>query len=280
MSTQRLALAISTYHRASMLAAIIRAVAPTCRELGIPIHISDNASTDDTPNVCRELSEQYEHVYFTRHEQECSIDENMVSALDGSSASYTWWSGDDDYISPSTLVVAQAWLERGSPDGILFPGASVPSGFVLTGDPVVEQLQRVGCNFEPTSFLRLASAAAVFAGRYYNIPIGTLIVPTARIKKANPGKYYGTHHAHSGAFYEMLSATDRDEGGVDVWVADAPGSVSLTPQDPDRKTWAHLKEDIARRALPEWLTRLPPTYDPYQAEAREFHRHIFRDILT
>jgi glycosyltransferase involved in cell wall biosynthesis len=65
--------------------------------------ISDNASTDDTEEVARELARGDERVRYVRHPVNIGLVQNFVSVLHAARGDYLRWIGDDDRLEPQYL---------------------------------------------------------------------------------------------------------------------------------------------------------------------------------
>lgn len=74
--------------------------------------ISDNGSTDDTPEFCKELEAQDCRVRHIRHEQNIGFMANWNFVLQQAAGKYFMWLGDDDWIEPGTLSAYVEFLEN------------------------------------------------------------------------------------------------------------------------------------------------------------------------
>lgn len=79
--------------------------------------ISDNASTDQTAAICRELAEQDPRVKFFTRAQNAGIVANFNRAFQLASGEYFRWIGGDDWLEPTYAEKCVAMLER-NPDAI------------------------------------------------------------------------------------------------------------------------------------------------------------------
>src|SRR2546421_3494328 len=62
--------------------------------------ISDNASTDDTEDVCRELAKTDSRIAYHRQEGNIGLLNNFVYAINAAKGEYFRWIGDDDRLEP------------------------------------------------------------------------------------------------------------------------------------------------------------------------------------
>lgn len=67
----------------------------------IELVISDNASTDGTEEICRELAGTDPRIVYHRHAKNVGLLKNFVCAIDLARGIYFRWIGDDDWIHPS-----------------------------------------------------------------------------------------------------------------------------------------------------------------------------------
>lgn len=69
----------------------------------IELVISDNASTDGTEEICRELAKSDQRVVYQRHATNIGLLNNFVSAMRRSSGTFFRWVGDDDWLAPNCI---------------------------------------------------------------------------------------------------------------------------------------------------------------------------------
>lgn len=62
--------------------------------------ITDNASTDDTEEVCRQLARDDSRVSYHRQERNIGLLNNFVYAIGAAKGTYFRWIGDDDRLEP------------------------------------------------------------------------------------------------------------------------------------------------------------------------------------
>lgn len=102
---------IPSYNRAERLRrAVEKLLAGTYPNL--EIIISDNASTDHTPEVCAALRAASPRVRVFRHAENHGMTRNFEFARSQATGKYFLWHGDDDYISPDYIALCVAELER------------------------------------------------------------------------------------------------------------------------------------------------------------------------
>ena len=65
------------------------------------VHISDNASTDETPEIAQALADAHETVLFTRHAASLGMSGNFGFVLQRAETEYFMWLAADDTIEPT-----------------------------------------------------------------------------------------------------------------------------------------------------------------------------------
>ena len=65
--------------------------------------ISDNASTDDTEEVCRKLAASDDRIVYVRQPHNIGLLNNFQAAMRQASGTYARWIGDDDWLAPECL---------------------------------------------------------------------------------------------------------------------------------------------------------------------------------
>ena len=90
---------IPTYNRAAMLRRAIESA------LGqdypaIEVIISDNASTDETQDICQEFTKKDDRVTYIRQAANIGAVANFSEVLKRATCEYFMWLGDDDWVDP------------------------------------------------------------------------------------------------------------------------------------------------------------------------------------
>jgi glycosyltransferase involved in cell wall biosynthesis len=110
MSAPLVSVCVPTYNRADFLrASLVSIAAQTYRPL--EILISDNASTDDTETICRELAARDARVRYVRHPTNIGLYENHNFCLDESRGAYVGFLHDDDLHAPTLVAENAAMLD-------------------------------------------------------------------------------------------------------------------------------------------------------------------------
>lgn len=265
-----------------MLDAVLREYQPTCAALSIPILVSDNGSSDETPQVCERWASRWPAFRFRRHPLTIPAGRSVMSAIEMSDAEYTWLSGDDDYLLPHGIHSVADWLSRRSPDAIVVGTIEVPNpDFVALDLPFAPQLAALLARAAKEDGIREYSGAGeFFAAKHIILPAPSVIYPTDRTLATDYERYQETHHAHIGALFDALAVEHAQRGRIDVIELAEICSVSLTVHhDRGKDQWSDIFRYLAEEGFPKWFSLLPPIYAPHIPIAEAHHRHIFRAVL-
>lgn len=112
---RRLTVCIPTYNRSGYLREAIESVQAAAAGLSIDqveILVSDNASTDDTAGVIKELqSKSGFKLVYRRNEKNLGFDGNVLAMVAAAEGEYCWLLGDDDKIAPGALKLILAEID-------------------------------------------------------------------------------------------------------------------------------------------------------------------------
>jgi abequosyltransferase len=141
-----ISIAIPTYNRASVLTETLRALAEHSELMSddVELVITDNASTDATPDVIRDFSERTgKAVRYGRNDTNLGIDGNIHAVSHLATGRYLLLMSDDDFLRPGALnrlshLVRQhpdllfCFANCGSFSGQYDPAATLPSLIHIT----------------------------------------------------------------------------------------------------------------------------------------------------
>ena len=116
--SQKVSPVIITFNRADRLSTTLqafRAALPTT-----PLHVLDNASTDETPALLGELQQTWPSLLCHRNRYNIGGNANILRSVELADSEYHWVVGDDDEwcFSESALQELQAVLDKGEADMI------------------------------------------------------------------------------------------------------------------------------------------------------------------
>jgi len=100
MSDPILTIGIPTYNGAKHIKETLDSIVAQIKgiEQEIEIVISDNASTDETPQIIKEYQSQYPIIRYFRNEENLGFDKNLDLLFRRAQGKYVWILGDDDVI--------------------------------------------------------------------------------------------------------------------------------------------------------------------------------------
>ncbi|MFF5289095.1 glycosyltransferase family 2 protein [Paractinoplanes globisporus] len=81
---------------------VVRAVLKQDHE-NLELIISDNASTDGTGEICRELAHEDARIVYHRQPENVGMLNNFITAMRLTTGTYLRWIGDDDSIAPANV---------------------------------------------------------------------------------------------------------------------------------------------------------------------------------
>lgn len=87
----------------SRVADVVRSVLAQDHD-NLELLISDNASTDDTEEVCRELAKSDSRIAYHRQAHNIGLMNNFVYAMRTAKGTYFRWIGDDDRLEPAFVA--------------------------------------------------------------------------------------------------------------------------------------------------------------------------------
>lgn len=113
----RLSIAIPTRNRSGFLRDSLGALADQILALGeagsaVDLHVSDNTSTDDTPEVVRAIQARMPRLTYHRHPENVGASRNVNSCVRAASGDFCWVVGDDEIVCPGAVEQLLAILRR------------------------------------------------------------------------------------------------------------------------------------------------------------------------
>ena len=99
MKNNRLALAIPTYNRASILIEDLEVMMNEIRIFSIPVYISDDSNSEESQIILQYLRAiEYPYIYYYHNEPGLGHDRNCIRTLSLTTEDYTWYLGDSAII--------------------------------------------------------------------------------------------------------------------------------------------------------------------------------------
>jgi glycosyltransferase involved in cell wall biosynthesis len=117
-----LTLAIPTYNRALILDQALKIIEPQLKnaEHQVEFIISDNASSDDTPEIVNKYIDCGMAIRYIRNQQNLGVAFNIVQCMKEAKGKYVWVLGDDDYLADNALNYILGILNTGKDYGLIF----------------------------------------------------------------------------------------------------------------------------------------------------------------
>lgn len=113
MLNKKLGVCIPTFNRDNYLKNCLDSLIPQLIELGLPIYISDNASTDDTRAIVSDFQRKYVNIFYNRNDVNLGFAPNVKKVLEMADCEFVWFLGDDDMINDSAFKKLLEYLEEG-----------------------------------------------------------------------------------------------------------------------------------------------------------------------
>lgn len=118
MENKKLAIAIPTYNRASILRENLELMIEEIKQFSIPIYISDDSTDGKTILEVEALKKSYEFIYYYKNEPGLGHDKNCIRSLSLPTAAYIWYLGDSIIIKPEGIKKVLDIIENGQYDFI------------------------------------------------------------------------------------------------------------------------------------------------------------------
>jgi glycosyltransferase involved in cell wall biosynthesis len=133
--TRLLSFAVTTWNRARYLEQLLEALATQIADLhyDIEVLISDNGSTDSTPEVVRRYQQRFDFIRYYRNPENLGPVKNVTLAVQRADAEYVWLFCDDDLPVPG--AVSQVYSRLSEYQGriaLLFVNRSIHNAELTT----------------------------------------------------------------------------------------------------------------------------------------------------
>ncbi len=102
---------IPTFNRAALIEQTLQSAIEQ-NYPNIEIIVSDNASTDDTSQICTLLQKKYNNISYIQQTTNIGATENFNFVLQQAKGEYFMWLGDDDWIDKNYISECQRVLEE------------------------------------------------------------------------------------------------------------------------------------------------------------------------
>lgn len=187
----KLSVAIPTYNGARYIREALDSIISQLEDIDeeIEIVISDDASTDRTPEIIKEYQKKYSFIRCFRNDRNFGADRNFDLAVMRSKGEYVWLFGDDDKLEGGAIKKVLEVLKKYPKVGFIFVNySSYNEDFsICTKERDLELMKDVYCNS---------------ADEFYSITRIASIVASSNIVKRNfwnyinKNKFIGTNWIH------------------------------------------------------------------------------------
>ena len=249
----------------SRVADVVRSVLAQDHE-NVELVISDNASTDDTEQVCHELATGDSRIVYHRQSDNVGLLNNFMHVIGAAKGTYFRWIGDDDRLEPSFVSRCLEVFEA-DPRLILVTTAieytGVPSaaytGTGLASDDPVDRF---------VEMLRLLNAGQMVIDPLYAMMRRETVAPIPRRNMLREDEVFATKLALAGPWRHIPDVLAHR-----VWKPERIGTVARRLGVP---AWqARFSNTLAYREILAWLTHANLT----EPQLRRARAALYRSYL-
>jgi abequosyltransferase len=267
----KLSFCIATRNRASLIGltieSILKQVTDECE-----IVVVDGASTDETPNVMRQLVQRHNNVRYFKQQVNGGVDRDFDLAVELAHGEYCWLVPDDDIlISGAISSVLTALLKR---PGLVL--VNVEHRDASTWGVLSSSMLRTSCD----QWLSSGSLTELFDNTFDLVTyIGCVVVLRKMWVSRERNRYYGSEFIHIGVIFQspiedgiyiiatpLISIRCGNQQWLprsfDVWMVNLPNLVMSLPLSASKKrnaivgikTWPFILQLLYFRAVCAYST--------------------------
>jgi glycosyltransferase involved in cell wall biosynthesis len=234
--SDRLSIVIPTRNRAGFLDHSLRIHIALARPHGVPIYVSDNASTDGTAQVVEKWQQDYEFLFYHRNSEDIG-EQNFEVALKYPQSEFVWLTGDSMRIDIPDLALLLERLD------------SVLDAVVINAGGRVRGVESKVFTSHDDLLGTLGWHMTQMSSLLYNKRI---------VEGGNFQLFYESNLIQTGVIYEYLSRFSEFKllwiPDIDVKLITAPGLV--------KNTWRARTFEIWLGRWPRFVLSLPRCYSP------------------
>ena len=119
MVNNKLAVAIPTYNRHSILRENLLHMLPELSKYNIAVYISDDSDNNNTRDMISELKLKYDKIYYHKNNPSLGHDNNCLRTLGIPNEEYIWYLGDSEIIKDNGIKLILDLLKKNTFDFIL-----------------------------------------------------------------------------------------------------------------------------------------------------------------
>lgn len=244
-----LSICIPTYNRKNRLDELLREI--ETYKTDIPIIVVDNGSDDGTFEMIQTHQKKIKKLLYHRNEYNIGHDGNYQRIIEiGKSIShYSLWLGDDDRIQRNFFDEIPNILRNNEPDLLLLN--SKP----YVNNPIKHLIVKILGKEQYYSSINdtfIGNVKSLFLKYYNKMPFGCLVVNNKKINIETVRKYNGTYHLYSGAIWESLCNTEKEQGSIRVFIL----SKLYIVRGKGKKSYSNQMESVCF-GVGKWYALLP-----------------------
>jgi len=228
---------------------VVRSVLDQDHE-NLELVICDNASTDDTEELCRELANQDSRIVYHRNPVNIGLLNNFIRVMQLSSGTFFRWVGDDDWLAPNCvsrsldvfaaddrLILVTSAVESIGQDGLA--QSAVYEGTALGSDDPVTRF---------CEMLRLLNESHLLIDTLYGLFRREAITGIDRRNMLREDQIFATKLALAGPWGHVSEVLARRH-----WTDEPASALARTLDVP---AWQiHFRTALQCREMLRWLDR-------------------------
>jgi glycosyltransferase involved in cell wall biosynthesis len=191
-----LSVCIPTYNRVNFLKESLITLLPQAERLSVEVCVSDNASSDQTGCLLKELSSQYKCLRYITQQINIGLDRNTIAAMEMADTEYILPIGDDEVIVEESLLTIVNELQENSLDLVVL------NGYYTSLDLKNRVKEHLPTRLHNIKFYNPIEA---FIELWYIMPLGSFVVKSQSLLLGNHQNYVGTNHSYTGVVWEYLA---------------------------------------------------------------------------
>jgi glycosyltransferase involved in cell wall biosynthesis len=116
---KKISIIIPSFNRADYLYRAAKSIAKQITDdipMAVELSIFDNASEDETVDVCNQLLSEFSNICIVRNVTNVGAEANITNAFKSANGDFVWIFGDDDYLVDGALQIICSLLLEDNPD--------------------------------------------------------------------------------------------------------------------------------------------------------------------
>jgi len=255
---------------ATSLEGVVRSVLGQDHEQ-VELVISDNASTDDTEAVCRELARSDDRIFYHRQPSNIGLLNNFMQTMALARGAYFRWIGDDDRLEPG--YVSRVLREFAADDRLVLVTTQVayagPDGQVRTGEYHGTRLRADDPVDRLVEILRLLNESHLLIDPLYGMVRRRTAAQIPRRNMLHEDEVFAAKLALAGPWGHVPEVLARRG-----WRPDRLANVARRL---DLPAWhSHVANVLQCREILRWLRQVPLTGEQHRRARLAVYRMFLR----